>query len=194
MPESETYPCDGTFADLAPADQLSVAQLVKDGGAIIGTVEQIIARLKRTRKLALLRETVTDRIVGAAALKTPEPDYRADKFAEAGVPITRFEDASELGYVVIAKDKRGLQLSGGLVDEIVNDITESVFATTDNHTMRNNLTRSGFMRAGDEWPGQKGALSLWLLTTGLVGESHAEVALSVTPTDPSQLNYEASDK
>jgi len=84
-----------------------------------------------------------------------------DKFALAGVPIAGFERAPELGYVVVAKDMRGRRLSGDLVDMISKEIREPSFATTDSSTMKKNLQRSGFIRAGQEWQGQKGALSLW---------------------------------
>jgi len=134
------------------------------GGAIEGTAEEIIWRLKRTTKLALLRVKTTNRIVGVAALKTPDQGYRADKFAAAGVPIVGYEAAPELGYVVVAEDMRGRRLSGGLVDTIAKEIRKPAFATTDSNTMRNNLQRAEFIKVGQEWPGQKGALSLWTIT------------------------------
>ncbi|HMG48838.1 MAG TPA: hypothetical protein VK614_15430 [Allosphingosinicella sp.] len=164
MAEGDTYPWAGTFDDLAPDDRLSVAQLVVDGGAVLGTVNQIAARLKNARTLVLLREEGTDRIVGVASLKNPDRRYRLKKFADAGIAIAGYEDAPELGYVVVAKDMRGKQLSGGLVDLIAKEIREPTFATTDSDTMKNNLSRSGFSRVGREWQGQKGALSLWTLT------------------------------
>lgn len=164
MVENETYSWSGVFGDLNSNDQLSVTRLVEDGGAIEGTAEKIITRLKRTRKLALLRVKATDRIIGVAALKTPNQRYREDKFAAAGVSIAGFETAPELGYVVIAEDMQGRRLSGGLVEAIAKEIREPAFATTDSNTMRNNLQRSGFTRVGQEWQGKKGALSLWTIT------------------------------
>lgn len=164
MVEDERYLWSGVFGDLSSDDQLSVTRLVEEGGAIQGNAEEIIVRLKRTRKLALLRVKATDRIIGVAALKTPNQGYRADKFAAAGVPIAGYETAAELGYVVIAEDMQRRRLSGGLVDAIAKEIRESTFATTDSKTMKNNLQRSGFTRAGQEWQGQKGTLSLWTIT------------------------------
>lgn len=161
MLDNETYPWSGTFSDLGSDDQHSVTRLVHEGGAIEGTTVQISARLGRTRMIALLRLKATDRIVGVAALKVPTNGYRTDKFALAGVPIAGFERAPELGYVVVAKDIRGRRLSGDLVDMISKEIREPSFATTDSNTMKKNLQRSGFIRAGQEWQGQKGALSLW---------------------------------
>lgn len=159
----DTYPWSGSFDDLAPDDQRAVAQLIVSGKAVVGTVDDLLARLKRTRCVALLRETATGRIVGAAAWKRPAVAYRQDKFAAAGAPIAGFEAAPELGYVVIASDMRGKQLSGGLVTAVTEKITEPTFATTDSNTMRNNLERSGFTRVGGEWRGKKGMLSLWTI-------------------------------
>lgn len=164
MVDNETYLWSGIFGDLSLDDQRSVARLVEEGGAIEGTAEDIMLRLKRTRRLALLRVKATDRIVGSAALKTPNRAYRRDKFAAAGVPIIGYEDAPELGYVVIADDKKGKRLSGCLVDAIAQEIREPAFATTDDNTMRHNLERSGFTRVGQQWQGKKGALSLWTIT------------------------------
>lgn len=159
----ETYPWSGQFTDLTATEQLAAAQLVVRGKAVIGTVDELLARLRRTQFVALLRETAGGRIVAMAALKQPTATYRRGNFTAAGVPIATFEAALELGYVVIAPDMRGKQLSGGLVDTIVAQITEPTFATTDSPTMRNNLKRSGFTRIGNEWQGKKGMLSLWII-------------------------------
>jgi len=158
------YPWCGCFNDLASGDQRSVAQLVASGNAVRGSTDDLLARLKRTRCVALLREEGTDRIVGGAAWKQPAADYRRATFINAGTLISGFEAAPELGYVVIATDMQGKQLSGGLVTAITDKITEPTFATTDSNTMRKNLERSGFIRVGGEWQGKKGMLSLWTMT------------------------------
>jgi predicted GNAT family N-acyltransferase len=160
----DIYSWSGRFTDLAAPDQLAVAQLVVRAKAVVGTVDDLLARVTRTRCVALLRETVGDRIVAVAAWKQPAATYRRSNFTAAGAPIAGFESAPELGYVVIAPDMRGKQLSGGLVDAIVAQITEPTFATTDSSTMRNNLERSGFTQIGNEWQGKKGMLSLWTIT------------------------------
>lgn len=164
MADIEQIFWSGKFIDLMANDRRLVAQLVKDGGAIVGSINQIITRLCRTQKLVLLREHATDRVVGVAALKKPSQEYRTGKFKIARVPITGFEVAPELGYIVVAKDMRGKQLSGGLVDAIAKDLREPVFATTDSNTMRNNLGRSGFTQVGQEWQGEKAMLALWTFT------------------------------
>ena len=118
MVESDLDGWSGAFGDLSASDQLLVARLVKEGGAVHGTVERITHRLMRTRKLALLRVNALNRIVGVAALKTPTRKYRADKFAAARVPIAGYATALELGYVVVAEDMRGGKLSGSLCDAV----------------------------------------------------------------------------
>lgn len=161
MPDNNPLPWSGEFGQLDADDRRAVAELIRVGGAIIGTVGEIALRLDRTRRLALLRVPATGRIVGVAALKTPGRGYRADKFKKAGVAIAGFEHALELGYVVIAQDMQGRRLSGGLVQAIAADLKQPTFATTDSNTMKHNLARSGFTQFGGAWQGQKGMLSLW---------------------------------
>ena len=160
---NDPYPWVGKFNQLLPDDQRAVAQLVFQGKAVVGTVDDILTRLRRTRSVALLRDGGTNRIVAAAAWKQPAAAYRSASFIKAGAPIAGFEAALELGYVVISADLRGKQLSGGLVAAIVEQITAPTFATTDSNTMRSNLERSGFTRVGGEWKGKKGMLSLWTI-------------------------------
>lgn len=164
MIESETNCWSGVFGELSRDDQLFVARIVKEGGAIEGTVKEITQRLSRTRNLVLLRVKEDNRIVGVAALKNPDANYRANKFVAASVPIGDYATAPELGYVVISEEMRGQKLSGNLCDAIAQEICEPAFATTDNSTMKKNLKRSGFTKVGREWKGQKGMLSLWTTT------------------------------
>lgn len=164
MDTSETNRWSGAFGELSSDDQLLVARLVKQGGAIDGSEKDITKRLKRTRYLVLLRIKADNRIVGVAALKTPTGDYRKNKFDAAGVPIANYANALELGYVVVAEEMRGQKLSGNLCNAITQVISEPAFATTDSNTMKHNLERAGFTKAGREWQGRKGMLSLWTIT------------------------------
>lgn len=159
----DIYPWSGNFDDLNVDDQRDVARLVVKGKAVNGTVDDLLARLKRTRCVAILRETGAHRIVAAAAWKRPGTAYRQSKFKAAGAPIAGFEAALELGYVVRAADMQGQQLSGGLVDAVVQQITEPTFATTSSNTMRFHLERVGFTRVGGDWQGKNGMLSLWII-------------------------------
>lgn len=118
----DTYPWSGDFNDLSPEDQRTVAHLVVRGKAVDGTVDDLSARLKRTRCVALIRVKDGNRIVAAAAWKRPGTAYRQSKFKAANAPIAGFEAAPELGYIVRAADMQGRQLSGGLVDAIIRHI------------------------------------------------------------------------
>lgn len=160
----DIYPWSGNFNDLNGDDQRAVAQLVVNGRAVVGTVDDLLSRLKGTRCVALLRTAEGNRIVAAAAWKRPGAAYRRDKFKAAGAPIVGFETAPELGYVVRAADMQGKQLAGDLVNAIVQQITEPTFATTSSDTMRNHLERVGFTRVGGDWKGRNGLLSLWIIT------------------------------
>ena len=60
-------------------------------------VASVLARLKRTRGIALLRKAGTERIIAAAALKQPGAAYRRNIFTSAVVPISGFEAAPERG-------------------------------------------------------------------------------------------------
>jgi hypothetical protein len=69
--EIDVYHWVGPFDDLSLKDRLLVAQLVVDGGAVVGKVKQVAERLKNARTIALLREQGTDRIIGVASHKSP---------------------------------------------------------------------------------------------------------------------------
>jgi hypothetical protein len=115
LTEIVASPWVGLYDDLNQDDRLAVAQLVFDGGAVVGNATQLARRLRNARLLALLRDRETVRIVGVAALKIPDPGYRLNNFGNAGVAITGYESAPELGYVVVAGDMRGRQLSSPLL-------------------------------------------------------------------------------
>ena len=151
----------GPFEELIPDEREIVVSLVKTGGAIVGSVESIAARLHNAHFIALLREHRTERIIAVGALKNPSAGYRLDKFKKAGVLLQGFGAAPELGYVVVRSDLRGKQLSSRIIDLILGRVSEPIWATTDNNTMRNNLRRSGFVLVGSNWKGEKGDLTLW---------------------------------
>jgi hypothetical protein len=159
---AEIYAWSGNFNNLNTEDQCAVARLVVKGKAVEGTVDDLLTRLKRTRCVAILQETSAHCIVAAAAWR-PGVAYRQSKFKAAGAPIAGFEAALELGYVVRAAAMQGQQLSGGLIDTVVQQITEPTFATTSSNTIRFHLERVGFSRVGGDWQGKNGMLSLWTI-------------------------------
>lgn len=161
MADDQSVSWTGRFTDLGREDQRAVAALVKEGGAIPDSIEQILPRLARSHRVELLREPGTNRIVGAGVLKDPSTNYRCNKFAEAGVTLDGYEDAPELGYIVVAKDRERQGLGERLVRAVADPLTKGCFATTDDPTMFKKLARAGFSRRGQEWQGARGKLSLW---------------------------------
>lgn len=155
----------GSFDRLSLSEQKTFSALVKEGGAIQGTPEQILSRLKRTTRVALLRSNESLEIAGVAALKSPTAHYRESKFVAAGVPLSGFEKAGELGYVVVDKGWRGQGLARQLVAALVSKLTVATFATTDSVAMQHILADAGFVRVGREWEGQRGILTLWTIKT-----------------------------
>lgn len=75
--------------------------------------------------------------------------------------IDGYEDAPELGYIVVAKDMEGQGLGERLVRAVADPLTKACFATTDNPRMHGKLSRAGFSRQGQDWQGARGNLSLW---------------------------------
>ncbi|MBZ6383661.1 hypothetical protein [Sphingomonas sanguinis] len=161
MADDQSVSWTGRFTDLGRDDQRAVAALVKEGGAIPDTIEQILPRLARSHRVELLRDAGTSRIVGVGVLKDPSAHYRSDKFAKAGVAVDGYEDAPELGYIVVAKDRERQGLGERLVRAVADPLTQSCFATTDDPTMFRKLARAGFSRQGQDWQGARGKLSLW---------------------------------
>src|SRR3546814_8746206 len=94
----------GSFADLSLADQRAVVELVKAGGAIQGSVEEILPRLCRTRMMALLREGERGRIVGAGALRP-----RCGTIAKAGRSeehTSELQSLMRISYAVFCLKKK----------------------------------------------------------------------------------------
>jgi len=80
MVEIWYLPMGRLFKHLMRCVQFSVAHLVDDGGVVIGTVNQLTARLENARLRLLLRQEGADRIIGLASLpKEIGAGYRQNK-------------------------------------------------------------------------------------------------------------------
>ena len=152
----------GEPSALNSADLRLAAAVIAEGGAIRGTIEQITARLANAHWLTVLRDERSDQIVGVAALKNPNSQYRRDTFSHAKVSLDGYENAKELGYVVVAADWQGKGLAERLIERIISEIRQPVYATTDNPKMIGKLHRAGLRQVGSAWRGQRGRLSLWV--------------------------------
>lgn len=149
----------GSPAKCAANDVTAAATLIKTGGAIDAKLAVLEGRLRRSRTLAFCQKE--GQVVGVGCLKNPVPNYRERVFTKAGVSMDRFQDAPELGYVTVDETMRGQGLAHQLVEALVKILEEPCYATTDDDTMKRMLGRSGFLKLGTEWTGQRGTLSLW---------------------------------
>lgn len=86
-PMPKLFNWSGRFADLDSGHQNAIAQLIQEGGAINGTKDEILLRLQRTRKIAVLSEHENGRVVGVAALKTPTRNYRQKSLPTRGLQL-----------------------------------------------------------------------------------------------------------
>lgn len=130
--------------------------LLEQGGAV--SIEWARRGLPRASSAVLARHH--DRVVGVAALKALDGEYTQEIGGQAGIDLP--ENAREFGYVAVDEEFRGRLLSRELTDALVSSAGETVFATTANERMKRTLRRYGFRRAGSEWQGRSGRLSLWV--------------------------------
>lgn len=149
----------GLPAECADQDITAAASLIKTGGAIDAKLAVLEGRLRRSRTLALYHKD--GQVLAVGCLKNPVANYRERVFTKADVSIDRFHSAPELGYVTVDETMRGQGLAHQLVEALVKVLEEPCYATTDDDTMKRMLSRSGFLKLGTEWTGQRGTLSLW---------------------------------
>ncbi|MQW01353.1 hypothetical protein GHK46_29770 [Sinorhizobium medicae] len=137
MVEIWYLPMGRLFKHLMRCVQFSVAHLVDDGGVVIGTVNQLTARLENARLRLLLRQEGADRIIGLASLpKEIGAGYRQNK--DPLMPASR-STASRAGRAGLYCGRRryARRSAIGAIRRHGNQRTR--FATADNHTMKNNL-------------------------------------------------------
>ncbi len=104
-------------------------------GAVKGTLEQIVRRVKKAEALCFVRHR--NRMVATAALKRPAQSYRDKLKNEAHVELSEPEFPFEMGYVVVVEGHRGeiLEDQQRLSDLVMADVISqlkgcNVFATT----------------------------------------------------------------
>ncbi|UVK43972.1 GNAT family N-acetyltransferase [Mesorhizobium sp. AR07] len=113
----------------------------------------LLERIKGARGLVMLYDG--KKLVGTAAIKNPEPDYRTAVFAKSKSNADAAAYPVELGYVVVAESHRRHKLGWRLVDAALSFASGSaVFATTrsNNAAMRRILRARGFTANGSPYP------------------------------------------
>jgi len=134
-----------------------------------GKVTQL-GLLKRIRGAKLLGFHYQEqRLVGVAALKTPNENYKNRVFVKAGVEHLSGQFQTELGWAVTREAFRGRGIGSRLIEILLNQEQNArIFATTasENIPMQRILTRFGFTKTGHPYGEQapeSPTLQLWLL-------------------------------
>jgi len=114
--------------------------------------------LRGARVLAVVRSA--DRIVGVGAIKRVRPDYarRRANCSQYDLPLA----TPELGYVARHPEHRRHNLGHRIVASLLSSHEGPLWATTDSPRMKEILAGAGFVHRGNEWPGGRGQLSLWV--------------------------------
>lgn len=152
-----TYQVQTRDPSLLSASELDgCASILEKGSAV--NVDSAREELPHAVVVAVL--TFEQTIVGLGAIKQARPWYAAKIAQRSGTTVD--PGMNELGYVAIDRTHRGQHLSTRIVETLVSNFGESLFATTDSEPMKCALQRNGFVRQGHEWDGKRGCLSLWV--------------------------------
>lgn len=139
------------------------AELVLTGGEV--GAEGLVERIRRAQALLFLRED--DQLLGVAALKRPNANYRLSVFEKAQVAVNDPKYPLELGWVYVVPKGRGRGLSHSLVQAAVKHANGTgIFATSraDNNAMHKSLMAASFVRHGCEYRSGRGNYKLVLFT------------------------------
>ena len=115
-------------SDCTPQALADFEQLVIEGAAV--DPQGLTERIRKASRLLFLR-TLDGQLVGAGALKHPDPVYRYRVFTAARATVRADEYPAELGWVVVAKSHQGRRLSTRIVGELLPFAkNENIFSTT----------------------------------------------------------------
>ena len=144
-----------TPSELTLAELDACASLVKTGGAVGGDCK---TKLQNASQVVVVLHR--EEVVGVGAVKGVRSGYASTIAQRSGCPFA--PETRELGYVSVHATHKGNGLSERIVGHLLDDGASPLFATTDDKYMMSTLMRTGFVRKGNEWPGGRGQLTLWL--------------------------------
>lgn len=140
--------------------------------------EYIVRGIVRAQALMWIIQGGT--ICAVAALKRPDPTYRAGVFKKAGSTDDESEFTFELGYIFVEEAARGQGLASSLVAQALNTAGDQpVYATTrsDNAPMQNILIAHKFAKSGTSYKSRRTNSMLSLYTCwGAPGHSRARLS------------------
>lgn len=114
-------------------------------------------RIEGAKLLAFHYENIN--LVGTAALKCPDEDYKKDKFKRAGVAEQSDNYNLEFGWACTEEKYRRKGIGSGLIQQILNcEGSQCIYATTKerNNKMQNILEEKGFKKIGNHFLSSKG--------------------------------------
>ncbi|RUL66014.1 GNAT family N-acetyltransferase [Dyella dinghuensis] len=135
--------------------------LVLAGGEV--TQQGLENRVRSAVRLSFLREG--ESLVGVAALKRPNSEYRSSVASMAGFALPSSNFPYELGWVFILPSARGKKYSLLISKALLASAgTEGVFATSraDNPLMHRTLGKLGFSSSGNAYSSRRGGYKLQL--------------------------------
>jgi hypothetical protein len=145
------------FADLDEAEVATCLRIIEAGDAV--SLESAARELPLVTHLAIALRNGA--IVGVGTIKRIRENYAgtiADRSKKSFPAVTR-----ELGYVAILASEQGRGLSKRIVEILLSQYNEPLFATTSNPRMKGTLARYGFVKAGVSWKNKYNKLlSLYL--------------------------------
>ncbi len=137
-------------SDCSQTELQDFERLVVAGGEV--TAAGLTSRIRNAAVLVYLSEA--NSLIGIAALKNPNQQYKTHVFQKAGGTAQPADFPLELGWVFVLPSSRGRRLSYKLVDAAVEASNgRGIFATSraDNVPMHNTLKAYGFSIHGNEY-------------------------------------------
>lgn len=137
-------------SECQPQELEEFATLVCTGGEV--DENKLLQRIQEARALA--RAFEADALIGGAALKSPNANYRRKILKKAQANADPDNIRYELGWIIVHKDRRMEGISKKLVTALLNGVEDSIYATsrTNNKAAHKLLVEFGFGKAGVEYP------------------------------------------
>ena len=151
----EKVPADCTIEEIG-----AFCDLVRKGNEV--EPDGLEGRVRRAWILAFGR---VDKLLAAvAAIKRPNPGYRAGVFSKSESGLKPEEFVVELGWVMVDEGFRRRGFGRRVMDSLIGSLGQNVYTTSrsTNSDMHGLLTAYGFKRAGKAWRSDRGAYDLVL--------------------------------
>jgi GNAT superfamily N-acetyltransferase len=130
-------------------------EVLKEGAAV--NVAAAMRGLPDAKKIVVAKQG--KQIIGVAVIKPFRSAYAGKIAKESSARIE--SGTAELGYVAVRSSYRKKGLGSKLIEALLADGTDPLFATTLSVAMKKLLSAQGFRKTGNSWSGQHGQLTLW---------------------------------